>query len=97
MKLIIESALEGDLDDQFEHSIKKSQDRRKGHGVIRLPSSVGGFDVLAPRDRISSFEFRSCWETTTQISSDIDQQIMAAYGGNALLRHSVPCWRAVWN
>jgi len=94
--MIIELALEGDLDDQFEHSIKKSQDRLKGHGVTRLPSSVGGFDVLAPRDRISSFEFRSCWETTTQISSDIDQHIIL-YGGNALLRHSVPCRRVVWN
>jgi len=80
LKMIIESALEGELDDHLAQTRKGSKNRRNGHGAKNIQSSLGGFEVLAPRDRNSSFEPRIVGKRQHKISSDIDQQIIALFG-----------------
>jgi putative transposase len=80
LKMIIESALEGELDDHLIETRKTSQNRRNGHGAKKLQSSLGGFEVLTPRDRNSSFEPQIVEKRQHKISSDIDQQIIALFG-----------------
>jgi transposase-like protein len=80
LKMIIESALEGELDDHLHETRKTSKNRRNGHGAKNLQSSLGGFEVLAPRDRNSSFEPEIVGKRQHKISSDIDQQIIALFG-----------------
>ncbi|MHA7129269.1 IS256 family transposase [Algoriphagus namhaensis] len=80
LKMIIESALEGELDDHLQETRKTSKNRRNGHGAKNLQSSLGGFEVLTPRDRNSSFEPEIVGKRQHKISSDIDQQIIALFG-----------------
>jgi putative transposase len=79
LKMIIESALEGELDDHLVDTRKTSQNRRNGHGAKNLQSSFGGFEVLAPRDRNSSFEPQIVQKRQHKLSSDIDGQIIALF------------------
>jgi transposase-like protein len=79
LKMIIESALEGELDDHLSETRKSDKNRRNGHGAKKLQSSLGGFEVLAPRDRNSSFEPQIVEKRQHKISSDIDQQIIALF------------------
>ena len=79
LKMIIESALEGELDDHLDETRKSGKNRRNGHGAKKLQSSLGGFEVLAPRDRNSSFEPQIVEKRQHKISSDIDQQIIALF------------------
>lgn len=79
LKMIIESALEGELDDHLGETRKSGKNRRNGHGAKKLQSSLGGFEVLAPRDRNSSFEPQIVEKRQHKISSDIDQQIIALF------------------
>lgn len=79
LKMIIESALEGELDDHLSETRKASKNRRNGHGAKKLQSSLGGFEVLAPRDRNSSFEPQLVEKRQHKISADIDQQIIALF------------------
>lgn len=79
LKMIIESALEGELDDHLVDTRKTSRNRRNGHGAKNLQSSLGGFEVLAPRDRNSSFEPQIVEKRQHKLSSDIDGQIIALF------------------
>lgn len=79
LKMIIESALEGELDNHLSVTRKAGKNRRNGHGAKKLQSSLGGFEVLAPRDRNSSFEPQIVEKRQHKISSDIDQQIIALF------------------
>lgn len=80
LKMIIESALEGELDDHLSDTRKTNRNRRNGYGAKKLQSSLGGFEVLAPRDRNSSFEPQIVEKRQHKISSDIDHQIIALFG-----------------
>ncbi|RPA65554.1 IS256 family transposase [Cyclobacteriaceae bacterium YHN15] len=80
LKMVIESALEGELEDHLTETRKVSKNRRNGHGSKNIQSSLGGFEVLAPRDRNSSFEPQIVGKRQHKISSDIDQQIIALFG-----------------
>lgn len=79
LKMIIESALEGELDDHLVDTRKPGKNRRNGHGAKNLQSSLGGFEVLAPRDRNSSFEPKIVEKRQHKLSSDIDGQIIALF------------------
>jgi transposase-like protein len=79
LKMIIESALEGELDDHLVDTRKTGKNRRNGHGAKNLQSSLGGFEVLAPRDRNSSFEPQIVEKRQHKLSSDIDGQIIALF------------------
>ena len=55
LKRIIESAMEGELDNHLTDTRKISKNRRNGKGQ-KIQSPLGGFEILAPRDRNGSFE-----------------------------------------
>ncbi|MDP2040215.1 IS256 family transposase, partial [Algoriphagus sp.] len=67
------------LDDHLVDTRKTSKNRRNGHGAKNLQSSLGGFEVLAPRDRNSSFEPQIVEKRQHKLSSDIDGQIIALF------------------
>lgn len=79
LKMIIESALEGELDDHLVDTRKTSKNRRNGHGAKNLQSSLGGFEVLAPRDRNASFKPQIVEKRQHKLSSDIDAQIIGLF------------------
>lgn len=80
LKRIIESAMEGELDAHLTETRKTAQNRRNGKSPKNLQSPLGGFEILAPRDRNASFEPQIVQKRQHKISSDIDQQIIALYG-----------------
>lgn len=56
LKQIIESAMEGELDSHLTDTRKTASNRRNGKGAKNIQSPLGGFEILAPRDRNGSFE-----------------------------------------
>lgn len=56
LKPIIESAMEGELDDHLDTTRKTEKNRRNGKGAKNLQSPLGGFEIFAPRDRTGSFQ-----------------------------------------
>ncbi len=80
LKRIIESAMEGELDNHLTDTRKISKNRRNGKGAKNLQSPLGGFEILAPRDRNGSFEPQIVQKRQHKITSDIDNQIIALYG-----------------
>jgi transposase-like protein len=80
LKMLIEGALNGEMDAHLSESRTKQKNRRNGHTRKTIQSPMGGFEVFAPRDRNSTFEPQIVEKRKHSISSDIDNQIIALYG-----------------
>lgn len=80
LKMLIEGALDGEMDTHLTETRKSTKNRRNGHTQKTIQSPLGGFEVFAPRDRNSSFEPQIVEKRKHSISSDIDNQIIALYG-----------------
>lgn len=80
LKQIIEASLEGEMDAHLAETRKSSKNRRNGRNSKNLQSPLGGFEILAPRDRNSTFEPQIIEKRKRHITSDIDAQILALYG-----------------
>lgn len=80
LKMLIEGALNGEMDTHMEETRKPKKNRRNGHTQKTIQSPLGGFEVFSPRDRNSTFEPQIVEKRRHSISSDIDQQIIALYG-----------------
>lgn len=80
LKMLIEGALNGEMDTHMEETRKPKKNRRNGHTQKTIQSPLGGFEVFSPRDRNSTFEPQIVEKRSHSISSDIDQQIIALYG-----------------
>lgn len=80
LKTIVEASMEAELDVHLDQTRKKEKNRRNGHGAKNIQSLLGGFEILAPRDRNSSFEPEIVQKRQHKISSDIDGQIIALFG-----------------
>jgi transposase-like protein len=80
LKMIVESALEGEMDAHLTKTRKSTRNRRNGHTQKDLKSPLGGFEIFAPRDRNSTFEPQIVEKRRHKISSDIDAHILALYG-----------------
>lgn len=80
LKMLIEGALNGEMDTHLEETRKPKKNRRNGHTQKTIQSPLGGFEVFSPRDRNSTFEPQIVEKRSHSISSDIDQQIIALYG-----------------
>ena len=78
LKKVIESSLEGELDDHLKG--KKGINRRNGHTKKNIQSSLGGFDIFSPRDRDASFEPQTVSKRQRVISEDMDKKILGLYG-----------------
>jgi putative transposase len=80
IKKILEASLEGELDAHLEETRKSEKNRRNGRTPKIINSSLGGFEIFAPRDRNSTFEPVIVEKRQHSISSDIDKQILSLYG-----------------
>jgi putative transposase len=80
IKQVIEAALEGEMDAHLEETREKEQNRRNGRAQKNLKSSSGAFEILAPRDRNSSFEPQIVEKRQTILPGDIDEKVLALYG-----------------
>jgi transposase-like protein len=78
--MLIEGALNGEMDAHMAETRKPKKNRRNGHTQKTIQSPLGGFEVFSPRDRNSTFEPQIVEKRSHSISSDIDQQIIALYG-----------------
>src|SRR5579875_1132915 len=77
---LLKKILEGELDAHLQESRPKEGNRRNGHTPKNLKSSLGAFEVFAPRDRNSTFEPQTIAKRQRSISEDIDRQILSMYG-----------------
>lgn len=80
LKMLIEGALNGEMDAHLSETRTTKKNRRNGHTQKTIQSPLGGFEVFAPRDRNSTFEPRIVEKRKHSITSDIDNQIIALYG-----------------
>lgn len=80
LKKIIESSLEGELDDHLQETRKEGKNRRNGHAQKNIQSSFGGFEIFSPRDRNATFEPQTVSKRKRVISEDIDKKIIGLYG-----------------
>jgi len=79
IKHFIEAALEGELDEHLKETKEHSANRRNGHTQKNLKSSLGGIEILAPRDRDSSFNPRTIEKRQRVLPGDLDEKILALY------------------
>lgn len=80
LKMLIEGALNGEMDAHLSETRTTKKNRRNGHTQKTIQSPLGGFEVFAPRDRNSTFEPQIVEKRKHSITSDIDNQIIALYG-----------------
>jgi len=80
LKKILEASLEGEMDQHLEETRSPKKNRRNGKTSKTVQSSLGGFELLSPRDRNSTFEPQTVGKRQRSLSSDIDKQIIALYG-----------------
>ncbi len=81
LKQIIEASLEGEMDAHMDQTRSKDKNRRNGRTRKNIQSSLGGFEIFAPRDRSGSFDPQMVRKRQHRISSDIDAQILSLYSG----------------
>ncbi len=79
LKQIIEASLEGEMDAHMDQTRSKDKNRRNGRTRKNIQSSLGGFEIFAPRDRSGSFDPQMVQKRQHRISSDIDAQILSLY------------------
>lgn len=80
IKQVIEAALDGEMDIHLNSTRKTENNRRNGHTQKNLKSSLGAFEIFAPRDRNSSFDPKTIGKRQTILPGDIDDKILGLYG-----------------
>jgi putative transposase len=80
LKIVLEAALEGEMDTHLEESKKTEKNRRNGRNSKTVKSGLGPVDVETPRDRAGTFEPATLPKRQRSISSDIDAKILGLYG-----------------
>jgi putative transposase len=80
IKQIVEAALEGELDQHLDQTRDKEGNRRNGHTQKNLKSSLGGFEIFAPRDRSGSFSPQTIEKRQTILPGDLENKILGLYG-----------------
>jgi len=80
LKRLLEASLEGELDAHLSDTRTATNNRRNGHNAKSVSSPLGGFNILAPRDRNATFSPQLVPKRQHKISSDIDAQILSLYG-----------------
>jgi putative transposase len=79
MKRILEAMLQAELSSHIETTAGPGKNRRNGQGAKNLKSSLGSFEIFAPRDRDGSFEPVVVKKRQTTLSSDIDRKILSLF------------------
>jgi len=76
-KMLLEATLEGELDN---HLNSEDENRRNGKSKKTIKSPAGSFELVAPRDRESSFEPQIIRKRQTEIGDIFGEKIIALYG-----------------
>lgn len=79
LKQVIEAALEGELDEHLKETKPDTGNRRNGHTQKNLKSSMGGLEILPPRDRDGSFDPQTIAKRQRTLPGDLDEKILALY------------------
>lgn len=79
IKKVLEAALEGELDEHLKESKQQKSNRRNGHTRKNLKSSLGGIEILSPRDRDSSFSPQIISKRQRLLPGDLDDKILGLY------------------
>lgn len=83
---MVNQILEGEMD-SFQKDEKKEGKKNKRNGSIKkqVMSSAGYLEIETPRDRLSEFEPEIIGKRSRELSSGLDQQILALYAqGNSI-------------
>jgi transposase-like protein len=79
LKQVLESALEGELDEHIQETKPDSGNRRNGHTQKNLKTSFGDIEIFPPRDRDGSFNPQTVAKRQRVLPGDLDEKILALY------------------
>ena len=79
LKEILESAMEGELDQHLKETKDGLSNRRNGHTRKNLKSSLGSFEIATPRDREGRFDPRIIEKRQRVLPGDLDEKILSLY------------------
>lgn len=78
LKRIVEVRLEAEMHALFKRSLPKGN-QRNARTANQAQSSVGGFQMFSPHDRLASFTPQTLPKRQCHLSSDIDVIILSCY------------------
>ncbi|MEL6837074.1 MAG: transposase, partial [Bacteroidota bacterium] len=83
---MVNEMLEGEMDVFLdEEKTEGKKNKRNGHSSKRVISDSGALDIRTPRDRRSDFEPQIIGKRERELSSGLDDQIIALYAqGNSI-------------
>ncbi len=86
LQSLVNKMLEGEMDNFLvEEKERGEKNKRNGYTKKSVLSSIGNLSIQTPRDRYANFEPEIIGKRQRQISSGIDNQILALYGqGNSI-------------
>lgn len=76
IKKLLESSLEGEIENHLEES---RPNRRNGHGKKKVKTSFGSVEINTPRDRESTFEPQILPKRQTTLGPSIENKIISLY------------------
>ena len=79
LKQVLESALEGELDEHLKSTKDDTENRRNGHTQKNLKTSFGDIEIFPPRDRDGSFSPQTVAKRQRVLPGDLDEKILALY------------------
>lgn len=79
LKQVLESALEGELDEHIKETKADKGNRRNGHTQKNLKTSFGDIEIFPPRDREGSFDPQTVSKRQRVLPGDLDEKILALY------------------
>jgi putative transposase len=79
LKQVLESALEGELDEHLQETRADTGNRRNGHTQKNLKTSFGDIEIFPPRDRDGSFDPQTIAKRQRVLPGDLDEKILALY------------------
>jgi transposase-like protein len=79
IKQVLESALEGELDEHIRETNPDTGNRRNGHTQKNLKTSFGDIEIFPPRDRDGSFDPQTVEKRQRVLPGDLDEKILALY------------------
>ena len=80
IKVLIESALEGEMIHHLKQKSADSPNRRNGRTKKNLKSSIGRLEIFTPRDRAGTFDPQILPKGERKLPGDLDEKIIALYG-----------------
>jgi len=78
--LLLESALQSELDAHLDDDERKKGNRRNGLSRKTLKTKEGTFDLSTPRDRDGEFEPQIVRKRETILAESLESKIITLYG-----------------